>query len=90
MLASAGTEAEWEAITDLNAVRLVGFDELGTLRSAIKDAETLRAFAHVSPRGKTGQVITIAGRTPSDVTEAVKRLIGLASLPQEGVAFTIQ
>ena len=89
---TANSEVEFAAISNLNGLRLLLYDELAPHSEAIGNAQTLakkRGFAVVRPRAAKGRVFYLAGRDESVVTELVERLARLKSVPRDGLLFTL-
>ena len=88
---NVNTEKEWRLFSNLNAIRLVTFDELpDDAFPGVVDLKRKRGFAWAEPHGPKGQIFVLAGRNGDTVVELVKRLSALPSVDTNGVLFTLQ
>lgn len=84
------SEKDWKQFENLSAVYLITYAHLGGLPPAtISQTGTARAFGWVNPHGAKARVYVLAGKTPADIVDAVKRFAELKSSPAEGLLFTV-
>jgi hypothetical protein len=86
------TESEWKLFTELNAVRLLTYDELAPFAGQIENVDSLtkgRGFAYVVPHHTKGSVFYLAGRDTDALIDAVMRLAKMPSVPVQGLIFSV-
>jgi hypothetical protein len=85
-------EKEWMLFTDLNAVRLLTYDELAPFTGHIANLDGLtrnRGFAYVVRHSAKGRVFFLAGRDTDALNEVVKQLAKVQSVSSDGLVLSI-
>lgn len=86
-------DREWQQFPELNAVRLLTYDELPPFGAQLPDAANLtshRGFAYIKRHASTGRLVLLAGQDTAAVVAVVKKLATLSSLPSEGLVFVLE
>jgi hypothetical protein len=86
---STDRDDEWKKFENLSAVYLVTYPHVSGIPLAAVQTGGARALGWVYPRGAKARVYILAGKTPADILDAVKRFVELKSSPAEGLLFTV-
>jgi hypothetical protein len=86
---STNSDKEWKQFENLSAVYLVTYEHLSGIPPAAERIGGARALGWVYPHGVKARVYILAGKTPGDILDAVKRFAELRSAPAEGLLFTV-
>jgi hypothetical protein len=81
-----------DAFPDLHIVRFVRYDEVSIAGLSIPDLPALvthRAFAYALPRGQRATTYLLAGRDTDAITDAIRKLATLTTLPSKGPILTV-
>jgi hypothetical protein len=85
-------EAQLVTFPDLNVIRFVRYDALGSLVDTIPNVASLRAnrgFAYALDRGRGARTYILAGRDTDAIVDLIRTLATIESLTSDGLLFTI-
>jgi hypothetical protein len=83
------SEKDWKQFENLSAVYLVTYAHVNAIPFAGAQTGGARALGWVHPHGAKARVYILAGKTPGDILDAVKRFAELKSARAEGLLFTV-
>jgi hypothetical protein len=83
-------EDELKQFSNLNAVRLMTYDELPSTPQVLSSLRSHRGFVYVTPRGSKAKEFFVAGRDQAAIRDLLKKLVSEKQLPESGLVLSIE